>query len=83
MVGDFAVGNKSLVRRFVYDDFSDFYMTTILINCLLIYATRYMKKCKKFNQWSIHESSINGSENFITAKNPPSSGMSEYFLFIS
>ena len=29
MVGDFAVGKTSLVRRFVYDEFSDAYLTTI------------------------------------------------------
>jgi small GTP-binding protein len=29
MLGDFAVGKTSLVRRFVYDDFSDAYLTTI------------------------------------------------------
>ncbi|HNX23133.1 MAG TPA: Rab family GTPase [Spirochaetota bacterium] len=29
MVGDFAVGKTSLVRRFVYDEFSDSYLTTI------------------------------------------------------
>ncbi len=29
MVGDFAVGKTSLVRRFVYDEFSDTYLTTI------------------------------------------------------
>ena len=29
MMGDFAVGKTSLVRRFVYDEFSDSYLTTI------------------------------------------------------
>lgn len=29
MMGDFAVGKTSLVRRFVYDEFSDFYLTTV------------------------------------------------------
>ncbi|HOP61799.1 MAG TPA: Rab family GTPase [Spirochaetota bacterium] len=29
MLGDFAVGKTSLVRRFVYDEFSDSYLTTI------------------------------------------------------
>jgi len=29
MVGDFAVGKTSLVRRFVFDEFSDSYLTTI------------------------------------------------------
>lgn len=29
MVGDFAVGKTSLIRRFVYDEFSDSYLTTI------------------------------------------------------
>ncbi len=29
MMGDFAVGKTSLVRRFVYDEFSDSYLTTV------------------------------------------------------
>ncbi len=29
MLGDFAVGKTSLVRRFVYDEFSDSYLTTV------------------------------------------------------
>lgn len=29
MVGDFSVGKTSLVRRFVFDEFSDSYLTTI------------------------------------------------------
>jgi small GTP-binding protein len=29
MLGDFAVGKTSLVRRYVYDEFSDNYLTTI------------------------------------------------------
>ncbi len=29
MMGDFAVGKTSLVHRFVYDKFSDFYLTTV------------------------------------------------------
>lgn len=29
MLGDFAVGKTSLVRRYVYDEFSDAYLTTI------------------------------------------------------
>jgi small GTP-binding protein len=29
MLGDFAVGKTSLVRRYVYDEFSDSYLTTI------------------------------------------------------
>jgi small GTP-binding protein len=29
MLGDFAVGKTSLVRRFVHDDFSDAYLTTL------------------------------------------------------
>lgn len=29
LVGDFAVGKTSLVRRYVYDEFSDSYLTTI------------------------------------------------------
>ncbi len=29
MLGDFAVGKTSLVRRYVYDEFSDTYLTTI------------------------------------------------------
>ncbi|MBN2402821.1 MAG: GTP-binding protein [Spirochaetes bacterium] len=29
MLGDFAVGKTSLIRRFVYDEFNDSYLTTI------------------------------------------------------
>jgi small GTP-binding protein len=60
MLGDFAVGKTSLVKRFVYDEFSDSYLTTIGVK-----VTRKDVLINNFVKADLLLWDIAGSDKFI------------------